>query len=56
MNPSATILMPSAMVDSMNPYGNTLALALAGNEALKPNGALKVTELPKPAAAPAVAV
>ena len=52
----ATILMPSAMVDSMNPYGNTLALALAGNEALKPNGALKVTELPKPAAAPAVAV
>jgi len=51
----ATILMPSAMVDSMNPYGNTLALALAGNEALKPNGALKVTELPKPAVAPAVA-
>ena len=52
----ATILMPSAMVDSMNPYGNTLALALAGNEVLKPNGVLKVTELPKPAAAPAVAV
>jgi regulator of protease activity HflC (stomatin/prohibitin superfamily) len=51
----ATILMPSAMVDSMNPYGNTLALALAGNEVLKPNGALKVTELPKPALAPAVA-
>jgi len=32
----ATILMPSSMVDSMNPYGNTLALALAGNEVLKP--------------------
>src|SRR5579862_3662172 len=28
----ATILMPSSMVDSMNPYGNTLALAIAGNE------------------------
>jgi regulator of protease activity HflC (stomatin/prohibitin superfamily) len=47
----ATILMPSAMVDSMNPYGNTLALAIAGNEGLKPNGALKVAELPRPAAA-----
>jgi hypothetical protein len=43
--------MPSAMVDSMNPYGNTLALAIAGNEGLKPNGALKVAELPRPAAA-----
>src|SRR6185312_4542235 len=30
----ATILMPSSMVDSMNPYGNTLAVALAGNEIL----------------------
>jgi len=47
----ATILMPSSMVDSMNPYGNTLALALAGNEVLKPNGVLKVAELPRPAAA-----
>jgi hypothetical protein len=47
----ATILMPSSMVDSMNPYGNTLAVALAGNEVLKPNGALKVAELPRPAAA-----
>ena len=28
----ATILMPSSMVDSMNPYGNTLALAIAGSE------------------------
>src|ERR1700678_2675079 len=47
----ATILMPSSMVDSMNPYGNTLALALAGNDVLKPNGALKAAELPRPAAA-----
>jgi len=47
----ATILMPSAMVDSMNPYGNTLALALAGNEVVKPNGLLKVAEPPKPAVA-----
>jgi len=47
----ATILMPSAMVDSMNPYGNTLALALAGNEVLKPNGTLKVAEPPRAAAA-----
>jgi regulator of protease activity HflC (stomatin/prohibitin superfamily) len=47
----ATILMPSAMVDCMNPYGNTLALALAGNEVLKPNGALKVAELQLPGSA-----
>ena len=46
----ATILMPSSMVDSMNPYGNTLALAFAGNEVLKPNGALKGAELPRLAA------
>jgi regulator of protease activity HflC (stomatin/prohibitin superfamily) len=47
----ATILMPSSMVDSMNPYGNTLALAIAGSETLKPNGVLKVAEPPRPAAA-----
>jgi regulator of protease activity HflC (stomatin/prohibitin superfamily) len=48
----ATILMPSSMVDSMNPYGNTLALALAGNEVLKPNGStLEVAEPPRPASA-----
>jgi regulator of protease activity HflC (stomatin/prohibitin superfamily) len=47
----ATILMPSSMVDSMNPYGNTLAVAIAGNESLKPNAALKVAELPRPAEA-----
>jgi regulator of protease activity HflC (stomatin/prohibitin superfamily) len=47
----ATILMPSSMVDSMNPYGNTLALALAGSEVLKPNGALKIAAQPRAAAA-----
>src|ERR1700727_1140070 len=47
----ATILMPSSMVDSMNPYGNTLALALAGNEVLKPNSGLKVTDPSRPVAA-----
>jgi regulator of protease activity HflC (stomatin/prohibitin superfamily) len=47
----ATILMPSAMVDSMNPYGNTLALAIAGSEVLKPNGVIKALESPVPAAA-----
>jgi regulator of protease activity HflC (stomatin/prohibitin superfamily) len=46
----ATILMPSSMVDSMNPYGNTLALAVAGNEVLKPIGMIKPAELPRPAA------
>jgi regulator of protease activity HflC (stomatin/prohibitin superfamily) len=43
----ATILMPSSMVDSLNPPSAAmLALALAGNDALKPNGALKSVELP----------
>ncbi|MFZ0500431.1 MAG: SPFH domain-containing protein, partial [Steroidobacteraceae bacterium] len=37
----ATILIPSSMVDSLSPSAATLALALAGNDALKPNGALK---------------
>src|SRR5579871_6464199 len=32
----ATILMPSSMVDSLNPSAATLALALAGKEALTP--------------------
>jgi hypothetical protein len=31
----ATILMPSSMVDSLNPSAATLALALAGNGALE---------------------
>jgi regulator of protease activity HflC (stomatin/prohibitin superfamily) len=43
----ATILMPTSMVDSLNPPSAAmLALALAGNDALKPNGALKPLELP----------
>ncbi|MBW4052974.1 MAG: slipin family protein [Proteobacteria bacterium] len=42
----ATILMPSSMVDSMNPSATMLALALAGNDALKSNGALKAVEAP----------
>jgi regulator of protease activity HflC (stomatin/prohibitin superfamily) len=33
----ATILMPSAMVDSLKPTAATLALALAGNDALAPS-------------------
>jgi regulator of protease activity HflC (stomatin/prohibitin superfamily) len=33
----ATILMPSSMVDSLNPTAATLGLALAGNEALAGN-------------------
>ena len=35
----ATILMPSSMVDSLNPSAATLAFALAGNEALATNRA-----------------
>jgi len=42
----ATILMPTAMVDSMNPQGNSLAVALAGGEVLKSNGALKAAVPP----------
>src|SRR6185503_6513537 len=42
----ATILMPSSMIDSLNPSASMLALALAGNDALKPNGALKPVEPP----------
>jgi regulator of protease activity HflC (stomatin/prohibitin superfamily) len=40
----ATILMPSSMVDSLNPSTSTLALALAGADALKANGALTAAE------------
>jgi len=36
----ATILMPSSMVDSLNPTAGTLALALAGNGALETKDAL----------------
>jgi regulator of protease activity HflC (stomatin/prohibitin superfamily) len=41
----ATILMPSSMVDSLNPSATTLALALAGNEVLKPNVASNPAEV-----------
>ena len=42
----ATILMPSSMVDSLNPSAATLAFALAGNEPLaNNNAALKVDAL-----------
>ncbi len=47
----ATILMPSSMVDSMNPSGNTLALAIASNDVLQPSAALKAADLPRPTAA-----
>jgi regulator of protease activity HflC (stomatin/prohibitin superfamily) len=49
----ATILMPSSMIDSLNPSASMLALALAANDALKPNGALKTVE--PPGGAPALA-
>ena len=44
----ATILMPTSMVDSLNPSATTLALALAGTEVSKLNGGLNVAELPRP--------
>ena len=43
----ATILMPSSMVDSLNPSAKILGLALAGNEAVKANGGLERTESPE---------
>jgi regulator of protease activity HflC (stomatin/prohibitin superfamily) len=43
----ATILMPSSMVDSLNPSATTLALALASNEMLKSNGAPTASEPPR---------
>jgi hypothetical protein len=48
----ATILMPSSMVDSMNPYANTLALAIAGSEDAQAKWrAQSHAELPRPAVA-----
>jgi len=46
----ATILLPSSMVDSLNPSSEILGLALAGAEALKPSGALPTapTVVPPP--------
>ena len=43
----ATILMPSSMVDSLNPSAKILGLALAGNEAVKANGGLERMESPE---------
>ena len=57
----ATILMPSSMVDSLNPSAATLALALAGNGALEEKSALvagngvAVPSPPRPQIAPPVA-
>jgi regulator of protease activity HflC (stomatin/prohibitin superfamily) len=48
----ATILMPSSMVDSLNPSATTLALALAGNAVLGADGAIKP---PDPAPIPVAA-
>jgi regulator of protease activity HflC (stomatin/prohibitin superfamily) len=42
----ATILMPSSMVDSLNPAATILALAMAGKDALGANGALKPAQPP----------
>ncbi len=47
----ATILMPSSMVDSLNPSAATLALALAGNGALDGKNALEAgngVDVPSP--------
>jgi regulator of protease activity HflC (stomatin/prohibitin superfamily) len=44
----ATILMPSSMVDSLNPSASVLGLALAGKEVFKPNGVLRAAEPPRP--------
>jgi len=40
----ATILMPTSMVDSLNPSATTLALAVAGKEEFKSNELLKPAE------------
>ncbi len=48
----ATILMPTSMVDSLNPAASTLALAMAGSEAVRPNGALMARAAATPAEAP----
>jgi regulator of protease activity HflC (stomatin/prohibitin superfamily) len=48
----ATILMPTSMVDSLNPAATTLALAFASEQVLKPTEVSRPTEPPKlPAAA-----
>ena len=52
----ATILMPSSMVDSLNPSPALLALALAGNEGPTPERALQRESPSRQDAAPAPAV
>jgi regulator of protease activity HflC (stomatin/prohibitin superfamily) len=42
----ATILMPTSMVDSLNPAAATLALAFASEQVLKPTEVLRPTEPP----------
>ena len=51
----ATILLPSSMVDSMNPSAKLMSLALAVNQTVKPNGELSAQppEAPPPARAAA---
>jgi regulator of protease activity HflC (stomatin/prohibitin superfamily) len=48
----ATILMPTSMVDSLNPSVTTLALALASEQIPKSNEASKPAQPPMPPAAP----
>jgi regulator of protease activity HflC (stomatin/prohibitin superfamily) len=51
----ATILMPSSMVDSLNPTAATLGLALAGNDALAASSASNSKAAPPAKAGPTVA-
>jgi regulator of protease activity HflC (stomatin/prohibitin superfamily) len=52
----ATILMPSSMVDSLNPSGATLALALAGNDLLERRGVQAGNGVAEPSSVPLPAV
>jgi regulator of protease activity HflC (stomatin/prohibitin superfamily) len=52
----ATILMPSSMVDSLNPSGATLALALAGNDLLERRGVQAGNGVAEPPSVPLPAV
>jgi hypothetical protein len=44
----ATILMPTSMVDSLNPSATTLALALASEQVLRPDESSKPRQPPNP--------
>ncbi len=44
----ATILMPTSMVDSLNPSATTLALALASKDVLEPEPARRQAAAPAP--------